>query len=153
MLSVFNSHFILLSLVFVVISLQLLYIWFSLLLSLLRFFFISSFVLFFTFTVYILDGNITWFSSWRVPRYKCIFIFLKVLIIFPHFSSNVTAKYLKVVKSRIQNHCVKSAQMRSYFWSVFSCIRAVYGDLLGPEITPYLDTFFIQWYASLQLHC
>ena len=130
MLSVFNSHFILLSLVFVVISLQLLYIWFSLLLSLLRFFFISSFVLFFTFTVYILDGNITWFSSWRVPRYKCIFIFLKVLIIFPHFSSNVTAKYVKVVKSRTQSHFVKSAEIRSYFWSVFSCVRTEYGYLL-----------------------
>ena len=94
------------------------------------FFFISSFVLFFTFTVYILDGSITWFSSWRVPRYKCIFIFLKVLIIFPHFSSNVTAKYVKVVKSRTQSHFVKSAQIRSYFWSVFSCVRTEYGYLL-----------------------
>ena len=26
-------------------------------------------------------------------------------------------------------HCVKSAQIRSYFWSVFSCIRIEYGDL------------------------
>ena len=30
-------------------------------------------------------------------------------------------------------HCVKSVQIWSYFWSVFSCIRT--------EITPYLDTF------------
>ena len=34
-------------------------------------------------------------------------------------------------------HCVKSVQIRSYFWSVFSCIRTEY----GPEKTPYLDTF------------
>ena len=34
-------------------------------------------------------------------------------------------------------HCVKSVQIRSYFWSVFSRIRTEY----GPEITPYLDTF------------
>ena len=27
-------------------------------------------------------------------------------------------------------HCVKKAQIRSYFWSVFSCIRTEYGDLL-----------------------
>ena len=27
-------------------------------------------------------------------------------------------------------HCVKSVQIRSYFWSVFSCIRIEYGDLL-----------------------
>ena len=46
-------------------------------------------------------------------------------------------------------HFVKRVQIRSYFWSVFSCIRTEYGDLLfslntgkyRPEITPYLDTF------------
>ena len=27
-------------------------------------------------------------------------------------------------------HYVKSVQIRSYFWSVFSCIRIEYGDLL-----------------------
>ena len=26
-------------------------------------------------------------------------------------------------------HCVKSVQIRSFFWSVFSCIRTEYGDL------------------------
>ena len=30
----------------------------------------------------------------------------------------------------IQYHCVKSVQIWSYFWSVFSCIRTEYGDLL-----------------------
>ena len=33
-------------------------------------------------------------------------------------------------------HCVKIVQIRSYFWSVFSCIWTEY----GPEITAYLDT-------------
>ena len=37
----------------------------------------------------------------------------------------------------ILSHCVKSVQIRSNFWSVFSHIRTEY----GPEITPYLDTF------------
>ena len=40
------------------------------------------------------------------------------------------------------NHCVKSVQIRSHFWSVFSCI--VCGLNTGkyePEITPYLATF------------
>ena len=51
------------------------------------------------------------------------------------------------------NHCLKSVQIRSFFWSVFSCIRTEYGDLLfvfspntgkyGPEYTPYLDTFHV----------
>ena len=26
-------------------------------------------------------------------------------------------------------HCVKSVQIRSFFWSIFSCIRTEYGDL------------------------
>ena len=44
-------------------------------------------------------------------------------------------------------HCVKSLQIRSYFWSLFSCIRTnkeiyrVNTGKYGPEITPYLDTF------------
>ena len=41
-------------------------------------------------------------------------------------------------------HCVKSVQIRSFFWSVFSCIRTEYGDLRSkyrPEKIPYLDTF------------
>ena len=42
----------------------------------------------------------------------------------------------KFSNSRYQ-HCVKSVQIRSFFWSVFSRIRTEY----GPEKTPYLDTF------------
>ena len=54
-------------------------------------------------------------------------------------------------------HCVKSVQIQSYFWSVFSRIRTEYGKIFvslrilskcranagkyGLEITPYLDTF------------
>ena len=30
----------------------------------------------------------------------------------------------------INGHCVKSVQIRSFFWSEFSCIRTEYGDLL-----------------------
>ena len=36
--------------------------------------------------------------------------------------------------------CVKTVQIRSYFWSVFSYIQSNTGKY-GPEITPYLDTF------------
>ena len=50
-------------------------------------------------------------------------------------------------------HCVNRVQIESFFWTVFSCIRTEYGDLLrksvfspntgkyGPEKTLYLDTF------------
>ena len=34
-------------------------------------------------------------------------------------------------------HCMKSVQIRSYSWSVISCIQTEY----GPEITLHLDTF------------
>ena len=34
-------------------------------------------------------------------------------------------------------HCVKSVQIQSFFWSVFSPNTGKY----GPEKTPYLDTF------------
>ena len=35
-----------------------------------------------------------------------------------------------------EDHCVKSVQIQSYCWSVFSPNTGKY----GPEITPYLDT-------------
>ena len=34
-------------------------------------------------------------------------------------------------------YCMKSVQIRSFFWSVFYCIRTEY----GPEKSPYLVTF------------
>ena len=44
----------------------------------------------------------------------------------------------KIVDCATNNfHCMKSVQIRSYFWSVFSSIRTEY----GPEISLYLDTF------------
>ena len=33
----------------------------------------------------------------------------------------------------LKQHCVKSVQIRSYFWLVFSCIRIEYVDLLRSE--------------------
>ena len=36
-----------------------------------------------------------------------------------------------------KSHCVKSIQILSFFWYVFSRIRTEY----GPKKTPYLDTF------------
>ena len=38
-------------------------------------------------------------------------------------------------KTVLRYHCVKSVQIRSFFWSVFSCIRTECGDLLGKS--PY----------------
>ena len=41
-------------------------------------------------------------------------------------------------------HCVKSVQIRSFFWSIFFRIQAEYGSnagKYGPEETSYLDNF------------
>ena len=43
-------------------------------------------------------------------------------------------------------HCVKSVQIRIFFWSVFSGIRTEY----EPEKTPYLDTF--RRVLAVQIH-
>ena len=59
-------------------------------------------------------------------------------------------------------HCIKSVQIRSFFWSVFSHIRTEYGDLLckspysvlmrentDQKKNPYLDTFYTVKYWSM----
>ena len=59
--------------------------------------------------------------------------------------------------ARVNYHCVKIVQIRSYFWSLFSPIQTEY----GPEITLYLDTFqavyfmrnvWIEWYNDTNIH-
>ena len=50
-------------------------------------------------------------------------------------------------------HCMKSVQISSFFWSVFSCIRTKYGDLLGQSPYPVRiqenTDLFTQW-SSMQ---
>ena len=48
-------------------------------------------------------------------------------------------KTQKELKNKLENeeredHCVKSVQIRSYFWSVFSCIWIEYRDLLHKSL-------------------
>ena len=63
----------------------------------------------------------------------------------PQFSEkaveeSLLIKILWFIISRVfwRLHCLKSVQIRSFFWSVFSCIRTEY----GLEKTPYLDIFY-----------
>ena len=88
------------------------------------------------------------------------------------FDENLTVKlrwlfleaYLGIGQISIIKHCVKSVQIRSFFWSVFSCIRTEYGEIdtpylsvfstnagkYGPEKTPYLGTFHaVQLFANI----
>ena len=62
-----------------------------------------------------------------------------------HVWAGAPSCYLKLLY-RLQRliyrtiHCMKSVQIWSYFWSIFSCIQSKYRKI-GPEITLYLDTF------------
>ena len=56
--------------------------------------------------------------------------------------------YLKKHISSQQEHCVKSVQIRSFFWSVFSPNAGKY----GPEKTPYLDTFHAVYQSKTSAH-
>ena len=51
--------------------------------------------------------------------------------------------FLTVTISQCCNRCVKSVQIRSFFWSAFSHIPAFSANAgkYRPEKTPYLDTF------------
>ena len=39
---------------------------------------------------------------------------------------DLTLVVTKTVNGELLSHCVKSVQMRTYFWSIFSCIRTEY---------------------------
>ena len=56
---------------------------------------------------------------------------LNPLKLYATFSYQLVYKVLYIFYIFMQDqHCVKSVQIQSFFWSVFSCIRTEYGDLL-----------------------
>ena len=77
---------------------------------------------------------------------------------FCHLIENVMGHFTGNSCRRI--HCVKSVQKRSFFWSVFSCIRTENGDLLrkfpySVQTQENADqkklrfwTLFTQWYKE-----
>ena len=48
------------------------------------------------------------------------------------FFNKVVLLYWDYFHSVPHSHCVKSFQIRSAFWSTFSCIRTEYGDRKSP---------------------
>ena len=68
----------------------------------------------------------------RFQRFDMVSAFFIIawdlLISHSHFFSSKT-------KNDLIKHCVKSIQIQSFFWSVFSCIRTEYGEIL--RISPY----------------
>ena len=60
--------------------------------------------------------------------------FILSLNMFVHFSVSIVNFEQITIKGRYR-HCVKSVQIRSFFWSVFSRIWTEYGEIL--RISPY----------------
>ena len=50
-------------------------------------------------------------------------------------SDNTRWAWTPLVATATLLHCVKSVQIRSFFWSVFACIRTEYGEIRS--ISPY----------------
>ena len=69
----------------------------------------------------------------------CVLKYMRLLIFFctrTGMASNLKKTKVKLdllndinMLLMVEKHCVKNVQIRSYFWSVFSCIRTEYGDL------------------------
>ena len=57
---------------------------------------------------------------------------------FKHFRKSFVVHFRLFKSFCLIKHCVKSVQIRSFFWSAFPCIRIE----CKPEKTPYLDTFY-----------
>ena len=56
-----------------------------------------------------------------------------------NLTDDIPAEKLKGCVDSYISHCVKSAQIRSFFWSLFSCIRTKYGKISpsGPNTEKY----------------
>ena len=87
------------------------------------------------------DGGIYYFGRINIHRYTGT----------KHLFGKYCPNYTRIPSSTSgippSHHCVKSVQIRSFFWSVFSCIRTEYGDL-------WSDKFIKKWLRSSDLvHC
>ena len=63
-------------------------------------------------------------------------------------------KLCEILKALIlEYHCMKSVQIRSFFWSVFSRIRTEYGEIREntDQKKPRIWTLFTQWYVCERL--
>ena len=67
------------------------------------------------------------FSSFWIKRYLPL---IYPILYFNKLLLSTEAEACAKLAIKNKEHCVKSVQIRSFFWSVFSCIRTGYGDLL-----------------------
>ena len=79
---------------------------------------------------------------WSSHSYTMYYIILNSVILYALYY--IMLYYITYYIILYYIHCVKSVQIRSIFWSVFSHIRTEFSPnagKYGPEKTLYLDTF------------
>ena len=77
------------------------------------------------------------FAKYYLCKFHIVFIFYLYLLI-TFVTSHVWPCFFctHVRNNTCITHCMKSVQIRSFFWSVFYCIWTEYGEIL--RISPYL---------------
>ena len=119
--------------------------------------------------------SITMFEMWTALLYlNYSFSFqqwnLNQEVIFPNSSIDSKLGFLDIALAGLLSSsqfnkkmdCMKSVQIRSFFWSLFSCIRTKYGDLRSkpPYSVPIQEntnqkklliwTLFTQWWKTFR---
>ena len=66
---------------------------------------------------------------------------------------SISSARVEAATLRVYLHCVESVQIRSYIWSVFSCIRTEYGDLRSNFETGAMKSifFFFEFFRILRM--
>ena len=64
--------------------------------------------------------------------------------------SSVVQRLGKAIGTFKKMRCVKSIQIRSFFWSVFSCIRTEYGHLWSTDVICLQSTEYSEYRRDLQ---
>ena len=76
---------------------------------------------------------IRWFT-FNLFRFSCFLVLLLILI----------KLFIVLQKNPVHLHCVKRVQIRSFFWSVFSCIRNRKNSVFG-HLTQCYTIFCWSW--------
>ena len=93
---------------------------------------------------------------WRRSIFRSYFSFIRIGKFYiwkneGNFKAIVLWRWLQrtlEVKIRNMRHCVKSVQIRSFFWSVFSCIRTEYRKIQtrkNPVFAHFRAVSFTKW--------
>ena len=95
-------------------------------------------------TVFVSTGSVQNFEQLKPYLYEWTFPKDNLLT---HIPSNIEADISNSYKYKIKSHCVKSIQIRSYFWYVFSCIQTEYRKIRTRDNSVFGN--FTQWVSDI----